>query len=160
MNEQANKILLGLLQKASDGIDAAVSFSQAQIPDVINQLLIWKAASSFLSFLIGLLLICFGPRLIIKYFKKAKSWHDASVKKAQEDYKNGEIWTRYSPGSIITSVLFDAVISSGSVITFIAGISFIVLFIMSLCFVTEIEWLKIWLAPKLYLLEYAASLIK
>jgi hypothetical protein len=70
MNEQANKILLGLLQKASDGIDAAVSFSQAQIPDVINQLLIWKAASSFLSFLIGLLLICFGPRLIIKYFKK------------------------------------------------------------------------------------------
>jgi hypothetical protein len=60
MNEQANKILLGLLQKASDGIDAAVSFSQAQIPDVINQLLIWKAASSFLSFLIGLLLIALG----------------------------------------------------------------------------------------------------
>lgn len=36
MNEQANKILFNLLQKASDGIDAAVSFSQAQVPDIIR----------------------------------------------------------------------------------------------------------------------------
>ncbi|WP_228724015.1 hypothetical protein [Raoultella ornithinolytica] len=42
MNEQANKILVDLLKKASDGIDAAVSFSQAQIPDVISQLMTWK----------------------------------------------------------------------------------------------------------------------
>ncbi|EJH8570517.1 hypothetical protein MU083_001490 [Escherichia coli] len=33
MEEQANKILVELLQKASNGIDAAVSFSQAQIAD-------------------------------------------------------------------------------------------------------------------------------
>lgn len=31
MEEQANKILVELLKKASNGIDAAVSFSQAQI---------------------------------------------------------------------------------------------------------------------------------
>lgn len=46
MEEQANKILVELLQKASNGIDAAVSFSQAQIPDVIHQLLMWHAVSS------------------------------------------------------------------------------------------------------------------
>lgn len=39
MNEQANKILVELLQKAANGIDAAVSFSQAQIPEVVHQLL-------------------------------------------------------------------------------------------------------------------------
>jgi hypothetical protein len=42
MNEQANKILVELLQKAANGIDAAVSFSQAQIPEVVHQLLVWK----------------------------------------------------------------------------------------------------------------------
>ncbi|XRP56942.1 hypothetical protein AAG927_017115 [Enterobacter hormaechei] len=46
MNEQANKILVELLQKATNGIDAAVSFSQAQIPDVIHQLLVWEFTKS------------------------------------------------------------------------------------------------------------------
>lgn len=48
MNEQANKILIDLLQKAANGIDAAVSFSQAQIPDVIHQLLLWNFVHSLL----------------------------------------------------------------------------------------------------------------
>ncbi len=46
MEEQANKILVELLQKASNGIDAAVSFSQAQIPDVVHQLLLWNIVTN------------------------------------------------------------------------------------------------------------------
>ena len=45
MNEQANKILIDLLQKAANGVDAAMSFSQAQVPDIIRQLMVWKAAA-------------------------------------------------------------------------------------------------------------------
>ncbi|HBY9737808.1 TPA: hypothetical protein MJA81_23810 [Klebsiella pneumoniae] len=45
MNEQANKILIDLLQRAASGVDAAVSFSQAQVPDIIRQLMVWKAAA-------------------------------------------------------------------------------------------------------------------
>lgn len=160
MNEQANKILVDLLQKAGDGIDAAVSFSQAQIPDVVNQLLIWKAVSSFLSFSIGMALIFIGPKLIIRFYKMAKSSHAAAIDNAKKDYEEGKPWTRYSPGSSVTSVTFDSINGSGWAITLIAGIAFIVLFITSLAFVTEFDWLKIWLAPKLYLLEYTASLIK
>lgn len=48
MEEQANKILVELLQKASNGIDAAVSFSQAQIPDVVHQLLLWNMVDSLI----------------------------------------------------------------------------------------------------------------
>ncbi|WP_370551894.1 hypothetical protein [Enterobacter cloacae complex sp. P2B] len=48
MNEQANKILVELLQKAANGIDAAVSFSQAQIPEVVHQLLVWKFTKSMM----------------------------------------------------------------------------------------------------------------
>ncbi|RRA27540.1 hypothetical protein C3O70_18315 [Cronobacter sakazakii] len=160
MNEQANKILVDLLQKASNGIDAAVSFSQAQIPDVINQLLLWKAASSFLVFFIGLCLICFGPKFIARYYKRAKSWHENAVKKAQDDFEQGKSWTRYSPGSSVTSVSFDSITGPGLAITLVAGLSSIVLFVIALAAVTELDWLKIWLAPKLYLIEYAASLVK
>ncbi len=31
---------------------------------------------------------------------------------------------------------------------------------LSLVFLNNFDWLKIWLAPKLYLIEYAASLVK
>ncbi|MDA6225065.1 hypothetical protein OSK11_24985, partial [Escherichia coli] len=53
MEEQANKILVELLQKASNGIDAAVSFSQAQIPDVVHQLLLWNMVDSLIKTLIA-----------------------------------------------------------------------------------------------------------
>ncbi|MBJ8812670.1 hypothetical protein, partial [Citrobacter koseri] len=54
MNEQANKILIELLQKAANGIDAAVSFSQAQIPDVVHQLLVWNMTHSLIMTLIAI----------------------------------------------------------------------------------------------------------
>ncbi|EKP8990625.1 hypothetical protein P4K59_005112, partial [Escherichia coli] len=53
MEEQANKILVELLQKASNGIDAAVSFSQAQIPDVVHQLLLWNMVDSLIKTLMA-----------------------------------------------------------------------------------------------------------
>ena len=57
MEEQANKILVELLKKASNGIDAAVSFSQAQIPDVVHQLLLWNMVDSLIKTLIAILTI-------------------------------------------------------------------------------------------------------
>lgn len=73
MNEQANKILIDLLQKAANGVDAAVSFSQAQVPDIIRQLMVWKAAAYgmrifFMSlFLLGCILL----------FRRALKWHES-----------------------------------------------------------------------------------
>lgn len=160
MEEQANKILVELLQKAVNGIDAAVSFSQAQIPDVINQLLLWKAVSSFISFAVGAVLIFAGPKLVIRFYRMAKQAHMSALNNAQKDYEQGKAWTRYSPGSSVTSVSFDSLVGSGFAITLVTGIAFIAVAIVSLVLVTEFDWLKIWLAPKLYLLEYAASLIK
>jgi hypothetical protein len=57
MREEAMKILLDLVKKASQGIDSAVSFSQAQIPDVISQLLIWNFIQSVIFNAIALALI-------------------------------------------------------------------------------------------------------
>ena len=37
---------------------------------------------------------------------------------------------------------------------------FFIILIFIIGVVTNMTWLKIWLAPKLYLIEYAASLVK
>ncbi|KFC12661.1 phage transmembrane protein [Trabulsiella guamensis ATCC 49490] len=125
MNEQANKILVELLQKAADGIDSAVAFSQAQIPDVIHQLLIWNAVSSLLFQLIAILTVM-GFLLTVK-----KAWNVA------EGYSGADFLAfLYITSGALTSI------------------------IMFVGFWFNFDWLKIWLAPKLYLLEYATSLIK
>lgn len=141
MEEQANKILVELLQKAVGGIDAAVSFSQAQIPDIVHQLLVWNFVQSMIATLIGISLICASPLIaksILSTFGKA-------------EIKDGS-WTVDQSFDFVKSMSFPAF----AVLAFCAG-GFIVSIMVV---VNNMDWLKIWLAPKLYLLEYAASLIK
>ncbi|AYL52671.1 MULTISPECIES: hypothetical protein [Citrobacter] len=140
MNDQANKILIELLQKASDGIDSAVSFSQAQIPDVIHQLLVWSSVQSALFQVFGLLFLI-GAMKLPGFARRAR--------------KNGETWTAHDgkPNDewFISSFSYDMCTVAAPIAGTIFGILMITL---------NFDWLKIWLAPKLYLIEYAASLIK
>ncbi|CAM8500719.1 hypothetical protein [Enterobacter asburiae] len=128
MNEQANKILVELLQKASNGIDSAVSFSQAQIPDVVHQLLLWNSASSALFQVFCLVFLGFY------------AW---SSVRALNKLNNGPL-DDIGDGLCVVWMVFG-------------GIASLILFIG---FWMNFDWLKIWLAPKLYLIEYAASLVK
>lgn len=146
MNEQANKILADLLQKASDGIDAAVSFSHAQIPDVVHQLLLWNAVSSiiwqFLALVISLVISTWIYKGLKQRGERVESggWRGCS-------YVGKSIF--YDNDGDLSGVGFLACMSGG--------------FMLICCLVTFIgnfDWLKIWLAPKLYLIEYAARLVK
>ncbi|WP_260767364.1 hypothetical protein [Klebsiella aerogenes] len=140
MSDQANKILVELLQKAANGIDAAVSFSQAQIPDIAHQLLIWESVHSALFQVCGFLFLA-GALKLPGFAKAAK--------------KNVERWTAYdgkpSDNWFISSISYDMCTFTLPIAGTMLGITMIVF---------NFDWLKIWLAPKLYLLEYAASLIK
>lgn len=128
MDEKANKILVELLQKASDGIDSAVAFSQAQIPDVVHQLLVWNAVSSALFQVFAIIFI------ILFAWSSLKAAHKVA----------------HGPLDEFGDAMCVFWITGG-------GIASLVMFIG---FWFNFDWLKIWLAPKLYLLEYAASLIK
>lgn len=140
MEEQANKILVELLQKASNGIDAAVSFSQAQIPDVVRQLLIWSFVHSALFQVAGLLLLIAAMKLP-GFARTARN--------------NGERWTSFdgcpNDGYFISSFYYD-------ICTVFAPIFGSIIGVLIIAF--NFEWLKIWIAPKLFLIEYAASLVK
>lgn len=149
MNEQANKILVELLQKAANGIDAAVSFSQAQIPDVIHQLLVWKFSKSLI---VTLLLLATVP-LAVKFLRAMLKREPDGVfenegfswDKCKPKYKPTLVWQRDGDMSPLT-------------IIFAFGVGLYVITVFGI--ISDLTWLKIWLAPKLYLLEYAASLMK
>lgn len=120
MNEQSQKVLSDLLSRAVQGVDKAVEFSQAQIPDVIHQLLVWNAVSSLL-IQVFLLILCVCIVLVIRL-----AW------KGDEEHL-----------MLATMILGGLLLLTFTVFIF-----------------HNFDWLKIWLAPKLYLLEYAASLVK
>lgn len=149
MNEQANKILVELLQKANDGIDAAVSFSHAQIPDVVHQLLVWNFTKSLVLTVFVILtlpVVVVFARAMLKrqqdgiFDNEGYSWDKGNPK-----YKPTLVWQRDGDLSPLT-MIFAGLIGIYAVI--------------SLGVIADMTWLKIWLAPKLYLIEYAASLIK
>ncbi|HAT5579607.1 TPA: hypothetical protein SLO04_001886 [Proteus mirabilis] len=139
MNEQVSRALTDLLEKASNGIDSTVAFSQANLPEVIHQLLTWKMTMGVIWSVVGVALIALAIFMPI-WAKKAKS--------------NGAIWT-YHAGEInynINSVMYDL---------FRAILPVPILFLGVVIFIDGFSmWLKILLAPKLYLIEYTASLIK
>lgn len=138
MNEQveqkANELLLSLIDKAQAGME----FASGQIPDVVNQLLMWHFAQSLIYSLIGLLLLFVSPLPAFYIFRR---------KEVEGKVVYGPGWS--SGGRVdLDAVGFTVVLTA---ITWTPGLGIVLL---------NDDWLKIWLAPKLYLLEYAASLVK
>lgn len=149
MNEQANKILVELLQKAANGIDAAVSFSQAQIPDVVHQLLVWNMTHSLIMTVIAISTIPLVVWFVKRQYRKVEIG-----KFGNEGYS----WDKGNPKYSPTMVWDSKGELSFLIVPGVAVLLFWGLWVIAI--VTKMTWLKIWLAPKLYLLEYAASLIK
>ncbi|MBS3892294.1 hypothetical protein [Serratia marcescens] len=124
MPNNANDILISLINRAASGIDQAVDFSKAQLPDVIHQLMLWKAVSYSLSICTYLLLLAACAFLIRK-----------GVVLLQRDSNSG-------PGFAL--MLVPSV--------------FAVFIFIFLC-VRVGYAIQLWLAPKVWLIEYAAELM-
>ncbi|KAA5952051.1 MULTISPECIES: hypothetical protein [unclassified Pantoea] len=148
MNAQAQKILLDLLQKASDGIDAAVSFSQAQIPDVVHQLLVWNFVHSLVITLIAVATI---PPVVLLMRKQFRRIGDGVL--GDDDCS----WNRGKPRYIPTLVWDKRGELSMTIMP--AGAVLVIWFMWVVSTLLDLSWLKIWIAPKLYLIEYAATLM-
>ena len=127
MNEQTQQALAELLQKAVNGVDSITAFSQAQLPEVINQLLMWNFVSSLLT-QVGCIAYLIGFSLVAKrVFQYCK------------DNRDGD-----SVIFVVLGLIFAWMVALVAIATFF----------------DNFVWIKIWLAPKLYLLEYASQLLK
>lgn len=123
MNEQLQTALAEMLGKANSGIDAGASFLQAQLPDVIQQLLAWKATQSVLWFSL--------PIIALVVFVNLAGWICRKSEPMDRDEKAFVAWITLIPVTILAVI---------------AG--------------CNMDWLQILIAPKIYLIEYAASLAK
>ena len=130
MNDQLQKVLADIITRVTSGADAAIQFGKEQIPEVLKQLLIWNFTFSFLIWFSATAIIV---GYIIWMLTKFRWW-----------FKNQRSTTTELDAAVIA----------------ITGIWGFVSFIMIFVFWCNFDWLKIWVAPKLYLLEYAAPLIK
>lgn len=137
MNEQLQQALTAIISKTMNGVDAGVSFLSAEIPEVIHQLLIWKMVESLAAFVGGVLLIIGTVWFLYAHTRQAKV----------NEYHIKPTWILDRDGEVHLGIIGVIV---GSLISTCFGIA-------GVC---NITWLQIWLAPKLFLVEYAASLVK
>lgn len=138
MNEQLQQALAAILNKTMAGVEAGVSFLSAELPDVIQQLLIWKAAQSLVISIGGLLLVVATSVFVRKQSRRIKNQDGYGYRANLVFDGSGDV----HPG--IIGVIFGAAFGWGFGV---AGM-------------LDLTWLQIWLAPKIYLIEYAASLAK
>lgn len=133
MNDQLQKALAAILERAIQGMDTSIAFLTAQLPDVIHQLLLYKLVLSAITF--G---VCVGALifLLVLFFR---TWRPFIV--AFHDTSSASESSAFGYGFLL--VILGLLIFFAGVVT-----------------ANNLTWLKIWLAPKLFLIEYAASLIK
>jgi hypothetical protein len=126
--------LANLINKTVEAAQAGGQFLVEQVPDVIRQLLLYKAVESGLLCAFGLTMLVTGITGILftrnKFLSKVKGWTDR--------YGDG-----YSDWACLINVVSVCLILAGAIVTFINW-----------------DWLEILLAPKLYLIEYATSLLQ
>lgn len=138
MNEQLENAVVTLINKSVEGVESSINFLQAEIPEVVYQLLMWNAVSSLVTGVISLIVTLlwfywgiYTPFKIIQKGRKEKI-------KTMFTYSDGDL--KGNLGHLIFNIFV--------VIPFLVTTS------------NLMEALKIWIAPKVWLLEYAASLVK
>lgn len=147
LQDKASQALINMIDVTVKTMSDVVDFSKQQIPDVIHQLLMWKAVDSLISFFlpfalaIGLLSYCFSFWKTVP--KQRSRDNDGRAPWLADDYQgaDGALYGRYWFRGYVCFVL-------GIFASVIAFFSF------------NLVWLQIWIAPKVYLIQYAAELIK
>ena len=69
MNEQLQAALAEIITKVSNGADSAVAFLSGQLPDVVQQLLMWKLVANCAEAVIALLVLSGATRFFMAFKK-------------------------------------------------------------------------------------------
>ena len=135
MNEQLQLAISTLIKTSLNAIDKGTTFLSNQIPEVLQQLLLWKATTSFIKFSYGIFIIGgIFAWLIYQY----KYW--VTIVEDHWGSKVRRIEGDKGPVALLNILLF---------IPLLYGSHFI-----------SLTWLQIWIAPKLYLIEYSKDFLK
>lgn len=127
MNEALQNTINTILTEAMAVAEATGEFLVDQVPDVVEQLLVWHLTVSLIGMCLFILIHVISVKLIVKHMK---DW------------------------------FFDLDGPDRGLISTMGGSMYaIYMTVTALILSPSLDWLKIWIAPKLYLLEYAADLV-
>ena len=125
ISSKLDEAITTLLGKTVDGIDSTVGFLEGQLPDYVQQLLIWHSMRSLMQTVGGIALLLASVAIIVWLIK---------LDNARDTHHKWDVeW------------LFPAVV-------------LLIPTSVALCLI-NLTWLQIWVAPKVWLVEYAAKLV-
>lgn len=139
-SEKVNDLLLETLEKGIAAVEKGAEFLGEQIPLVVQELLLFKAVEAGF-YILASLAVLYGVYRWAKLLPMA-------VKDAESDYKLPDNYKRTFPEPMAIGYIMV-----GGFVSAIAGI-----FSLTTLVSETITLAKILLAPRIYLLEYAASL--
>ena len=138
-----DQTLADLIISSINTASQAKEFIISQTPEVIQQTLLWYGLYNFILFITSFVVLFLSIFISYKINEKIT-----------KDFNNGELWTRHNPrvNLNLTSDTYDFIKTCTILIPTIGAIIFMV--------IMNIEWLKIWITPKLWLIEFASNLVK
>ena len=147
MNEELQNALAELVNSTNRAKD----FIVAEAPEVVQQLLLWHGVYKLALFAIGLLLLVSIP-FQIKFI----------IGRLPEKIKEGEPdnWFWFDFNRIYKTASFDPSITLPGGAACMTVAILIVIQLLVVCGALNLEWLQIYLAPKVWLIEYVAQLTK
>lgn len=136
MNSELQKQLAEILAGVSNTAVEAKNFVLAELPDVVQQTLLWYGIYNAILTLSGIFILYLTYKTTKWMLTKPKE-NISSIFWEWNTYNE-----KHSPDVGFISIIL-------LVFPFIIGIEML-----------NIEWLKIWIAPKLWLIEFSSALIK
>jgi hypothetical protein len=102
----------------------------------------WHGVYNFILAVIGFVFVVISPIITYTSYKWIHNQH----------HNLDAAWTWFSDRKVVTSCSYD--------IAYIFSFAIpVIMMIVGLCMI-NVEWLQIWIAPKVWLIEYAAQLAK
>lgn len=128
MNEELNNKLIEALTASMETIGDIKDFTIEQAPEVLQQALVWYGVYYFILFIVALVLLGLSIKFGIQWGSYIKNY------KATSYSDDTQLWN--SLGLLGTSIFM------------LTGILLMI----------NLQWLQIWIAPKLWLLEWLKGL--
>jgi hypothetical protein len=141
---ELNAVLIGAVTKTVDAVETAAGFLAAQAPDVIEQLLMWHLVSSLLLCVTGIVVLYVLQRVL-------RSCTGKGARVDPDDayhYGYKQTLTHDGKGNQCPRIIGTVI---ASIIVLTIGINLIT---------GNMDWLKIFVAEKIWLMEYATDMVK
>lgn len=136
-----DQVLIKAIEKTEGAIDSAVDFTMDQAPEIIQQAMMWHMTISIVTNITFVLTVIFILLTGLKLIKLRQRAIDNNKTEFLFCY-DGDV-TGIGLGVSVCWAAFAACFTTLGMIEMV-----------------NLTWLKIWIAPKLWLIEYAASLVK